>query len=289
MIKNALSLTIIFASLALVYATPAKKTGLSWGYTAYDGPETSAWPDECRTGTQQSPINIDQTLFSKGTGTTTTPDVSKLPNVYTFKAINRGHTVEFISPEPDSFIPITLSKDGYTYHLAGFHFHTPSEHRVDNIHSDAEVHFVFKTSSSSELKIAVVGFFLQAAEEGSDYISSLFANGLPGPNIGDEVQVQGINIGQFFKDSNNLKEAYQYDGSLTTPPCSEGLKWHVNPQIYPISLPNYHDLRRNIGFSARTLNRREDNAGEAHHWHTKVLDVKTWVHKMQKVFESADY
>ncbi|KAG9289332.1 hypothetical protein G9A89_007893 [Geosiphon pyriformis] len=231
-----------------------------YGYTAYNGPETEAWGSFCKNGTTQSPINIDSKLFSKGTGTPSIIDTKAIPNSYPLKMTNKVLQVEYTAIKEKTFIPISLFKDNLTYQLHSFHYHVPSEHRIGNIHYDAEIHFVFKTSFDPDAKLAVVGYFLEVNSYSKDYLLALFSNGIPHAN--DSLLVEALRINGFFQESNGVKDAYQYDGSLTTPPCSQGVKWHVNPIPYQISYNNLIYLRNATGYNSRPVQKRTDGAGE---------------------------
>ena len=99
-----------------------------------------------------------------------------------------------------------------------FHFHAPSEHSVDGKLYDLEVHFVHLYKESGDLG-AVIGIFFDK-EEGGDYESEFLNNLWDG---GDEVVIQ---VESFLRNV-DFSEYWNYPGSLTTPPCTEGIKWTV--------------------------------------------------------------
>ena len=99
-----------------------------------------------------------------------------------------------------------------------FHFHAPSEHSVDGKLYDLEVHFVHLYKESKDLG-AVIGIFFDK-EEGGDYESEFLNNLWDG---GDEVVIQ---VESFLRNV-DFSEYWNYPGSLTTPPCTEGIKWTV--------------------------------------------------------------
>ena len=99
-----------------------------------------------------------------------------------------------------------------------FHFHAPSEHSVDGKLYDLEVHFVHLYKESGDLG-AVIGIFFDK-EEGGDYESEFLNNLWDG---GDEVVIQ---VESFLRNV-DFSEYWNYPGSLTTPPCTEGIIWTV--------------------------------------------------------------
>ena len=112
----------------------------TFGYTGLDGPlnwfglNTSA-NGLCARGRNQSPINLNSSI-PLGPGSNTTISVDSYPNGTTFE--NLGATIEVPSNG-------TLVAGGQSYKLAQFHFHTPSEHRVNLEYFPMEMHFVFET------------------------------------------------------------------------------------------------------------------------------------------------
>jgi carbonic anhydrase len=158
---------------------------------------------------QQSPIDIAN------------PNQADLENISfdygttALNILNNGHTVQV---NYDSGSSIML--DGKTYNLVQFHFHTPSEHTVNNQSYAMEVHFVHSDASGN---LAVVGVLVTAGAENSAYAPIL--NNAPAEEAEEET-IAGVTI-----DADDLlptsKRYFTYGGSLTTPPCSEGVKWLV--------------------------------------------------------------
>jgi len=128
-----------------------------------------------------------------------------------------------------------------------FHFHAPSENTIDGKHMDLEMHIVHKYAGTDPAKYgAVLGFMFDMEHGGPgknhfiDQVTKVFANGsAPGANVSSEVWLEG------FIDAIDTERFWSFDGSLTTPPCSEGIKWTVFEQIQPISadqLKKFTDL-----------------------------------------------
>jgi len=193
-----------------------------WTYEGEKGPRFWGKLDPdfalCQEGHNQSPIDIEKT--SSATLPKLRADFSpaKLQIVHhehIADEINNGHTIQINYSEGD-----TLTIGDTNYELIQFHFHSPSEHTVHGKHYPMEVHFVHKSSSGA---LAVVGVFIEQGAHNAAF-DPIWAN-LP-KQKGVESHFEHVKI-----DVDNLlphsHKSYRYDGSLTTPPCSEGVKWIV--------------------------------------------------------------
>ena len=129
--------------------------------------------------------------------------------------VNNGHTVQV-----DTVGSGVLVIGGDRYFLQQFHFHTPSEHTVDGHSCPLEVHFVHRTAGG---KLAVVGLLF---EEGAENPAlTPFWSRMPksaGPPV--DLGRGGVDIRKVLPARHDV---YRYAGSLTTPPCSEGVSWLV--------------------------------------------------------------
>jgi len=187
-----------------------------WTYEGEEGPQHwgSLSPDyaACASGLEQSPIDIPANA-----------PVNAADIIFDYKPspltiVNNGHAIKVEYPEGSS---ITI--EGETYALVQFHFHASSEHTRAGAFSDMEVHFV---NQSADGKLAVVGAFMQpdAANAENAAYQPVFVN-MPA-TVGDPAAVAGVTI-----NAADMLPAertyYRSDGSLTTPPCSEGVKWFV--------------------------------------------------------------
>ncbi|KZP22738.1 carbonic anhydrase [Athelia psychrophila] len=131
-----------------------------------------------------------------------------------------------------------------------FHFHAPSEHRVNLAHYEAEMHFVF-TAADGAAKITVLVFLIQIGP-GSSYpfLENIFSY-LPSiPKAGQATQVSRVDMRGFVAHANQMSY-YQYTGSLTTPPCSEGVSWYVATTPIPMYVRTYRNLKNTIGSNNR--------------------------------------
>ena len=209
-----------------------------WDYMGEVGPD--AWgrmrPEfsKCATGQRQSPIDIRGGIAV---------DLEPIKFEYrssAFSVIDNGHTVQ-VNVEPGNSITIT----GKRYELAQFHFHRPSEERINGRQYDMVVHLVHKDVDG---RLAVVAVLLDRGS--AQAIIQTVWNNLP-LEKGDEVRAGSrIDLMQLLPDD---KRYYTYMGSLTTPPCSEGVLWMVMKQPVPISMDQVAIFSRLYPMNARPI------------------------------------
>ncbi len=183
-----------------------------WGY-AENGP--AAWGDlspkfqTCKTGHQQSPIDIQRPSES---------GLAQLTFDYTpapLHILNNGHTIQ-VNIQPGS----QVQSDMHEFWLAQFHFHSPSEHTVNGKAYPMEIHFVHKNVDG---ELGVVGVLVEEGLHNS-VLSDIWDHWPEeaGKKVG--VADTEINPGDLLPKNRGY---YRYMGSLTTPPCSEGVHWYV--------------------------------------------------------------
>jgi carbonic anhydrase len=188
-----------------------------WSYEGETSPEY--WGDldpvnsACVNGNEQSPINIE---FSQVENEKAAEDLQINYKPTSFSLMNNGHTVQANAASGSNSILI----EGKEYKLAQFHFHTPSEHQFNGQNYEMELHLVHKDADG---KIAVLGVMIQEGEENK----SLAA-------VWDILPKEETEKDIFLNEPVDLKAllpedrtAFHYDGSLTTPPCTEEVKWIV--------------------------------------------------------------
>ena len=209
-----------------------------WDYDGAQGPD--AWAklrpefNKCATGTRQSPIDIRGGI---------SVDLEPIKFDYrpsAFSVIDNGHTVQ-VNVEPGNAITIT----GKRYELVQFHFHRPSEERINGRQYDMVAHLVHKDADGH---IAVVAVLLDRGS--AQAIVQSVWNNLP-LEKGDEVRAgTRIDLSQLLPED---KRYYTYMGSLTTPPCSEGVLWMVMKQPVPISVEQVAIFSRLYPMNARPI------------------------------------
>jgi carbonic anhydrase len=122
------------------------------------------------------------------------------------------------------------TKGGVTnWYPLQFHFHSPSEHTINGKNMDLELHIVHLTEDGG--LGAVLGIMFDI-EEGGDG-ENLFVNYMSG--LSSEETITGSLPLKGWLQSLNTDDFWSYDGSLTTPPCIEGVAWTVLETVQPIS------------------------------------------------------
>jgi len=163
----------------------------------------------CANGVEQSPIDIPASAPLNPADVTFTYRPSAV------NLVNNGHTIQ-ANYDPGSSITL----NGVTYDLIQFHFHAASEHAIAGQHDPMEIHFVHRNAQGG---LAVVGVLLKSGGANAAYAPVL--QNLP-PQASQPASVAGAIV-----DANQLlpvqRSYWRYNGSLTTPPCTEGVKWLV--------------------------------------------------------------
>ncbi len=186
-----------------------------WTYEGDNGPQ--AWgklkPDfnTCATGKRQSPINIED-------GATLQGPAEPVQFFYTPSngtVVNNGHTIQ-VDVQGEN----TITVRGSSYRLLQFHFHTPSEEQINFKRFPMVAHLVHK---NNEGQLAVVAVLLDEGAA-SPFIDKVWTH-MP-LDSGDRVRMPAglLNISELLPTDQRY---YQFMGSLTTPPCSEGVLWMV--------------------------------------------------------------
>lgn len=215
---------LIAAVVALGLASCSRSETVHWGYGPDDGPDQWAAlnPDWalCGAGVEQSPIDLaDPTQMDLPALEIHTPsdrEVDVLNHREVLDALDNGHTIQVNSRTGE-----TLTVDADSYALVQFHFHAPSEHTIDDEHFPMELHFVHQADDGA---LAVVGVLIQEGPENPG-IASLWQQLSAAPGSQATIRIPAQFRDHIFPDARPA--VYHYSGSLTTPPCSEGVQWFV--------------------------------------------------------------
>lgn len=138
------------------------------------------------------------------------------PGRITLSVTNNGHTIQANVPDGGG----TLELGGVMFNLLQFHFHTPSEHTINGEHAPIEMHLVHKTPDGAQT--AVVAVFILHGRENKE-LQKIWED-LP-TEEGEQASVAGFHLKKILPDG--PRTSYRYMGSLTTPPCSEGVFWNL--------------------------------------------------------------
>ncbi|NGM84615.1 carbonic anhydrase [Paenibacillus sp. 7124] len=199
---------------------PVQGTGaktIHWSYEGETSPEYWGELSEdfktCEAGKKQSPIDIKDDDVVKDASLSAV-QVHYSPSEVSL--VNNGHTIQVTVKGQGNNIVL----EGKTYTLKQFHFHLPSEHEVGGKHSEMELHFVHQ---SADGEFAVLGVLINSGAENSE-LNKLWSR-LPQKESEEATEVEGkFDLSALLPA--NL-HSYRYQGSLTTPPCTEGVQWIV--------------------------------------------------------------
>jgi carbonic anhydrase len=160
-----------------------------------------------------------------------------------FKIINNGHSIMFKAVDQKG---ASVHIDGKTYYLKQFHFHYLSEHTIKGKHTPMEVHFV---NISDDGSIAVLGVFIDSTKgQGNSMLEKAFSVSLP-PSGYANVPSIILNPAKMLPGG----KVYSYSGSLTTPPCSENVKWNVYVKHNKLSKQKINAFKKHYDHNYRPV------------------------------------
>lgn len=202
----------LFFTTTICCAPHAQAEGEHWSYGEHGGPAKWGELDQafasCKIGKVQSPIDI------RGAKAADLPAIKFDYKPSPLKVIDNGHTIQ-VNYAPGSSIDV----GGARYELQQFHFHKPSEEKINGKSHAMVAHLVHK---SADGKLAVIAVLL---DKGGDNptISEIWKN-LPKEKEKEISVTATVDVAALLPRSRGY---YTFPGSLTTPPCSEGVRWFV--------------------------------------------------------------
>lgn len=217
----------------------ASDPAVHWGYSGDHGPDK--WADvspeysACRAGTMQSPVDLG--VSNARAHVEVVAGYREAP----LAVLNNGHTIQANFSKGSQLV-----SSGRTYQLLQVHFHTPSEHAVSGKRYPLVAHFVHRDASG---QLAVLGIFFDEGEanpELAKILAAAPAHESPVTHIG------GVTLDPDGMVPHDL-DVWRYMGSLTTPPCSEGVNWHVAMQTMTASREQIEAFHALMGDNARPL------------------------------------
>jgi carbonic anhydrase len=235
MIKQ--SALILIGALTLNSLIASADPSHSWSYEGANGPEHwSSLSDNntaCNHGWNQSPLNLTAMI-----------DADQLPLVLNYRPggkeiLNNGHTVQVNYATGN-----TLNVGYHRFNLMQLHFHTPSENRIESRSYPMEMHMVHATP---EGRLAVLAIMFKTGKKNAEL--ARIWDDLPQP--GQRRALKGsLDITQLLPSS---LDYIRYNGSLTTPPCTEGVSWFVLKTPIEASADQMTRFTRLIGENNRPL------------------------------------
>ena len=219
------------------FGQPHASGGHGWSYEGESGPEK--WGELshdyalCKTGRMQSPIDLGASDLEGKLAVSATYRPGPLT------VLNNGHTVQVNFPAGS-----TLTSGISRYKLVQVHFHTPSEETIYGVHYPMVAHFVHTDHAGN---LAVLGV--------------LFEEGAPNRELDKLIKAApeheaapSTHANTSFDPARLLPQdlsVYRFEGSLTTPPCSEGVRWHVATHPVSASASQIAALHAILGDNAR--------------------------------------
>jgi carbonic anhydrase len=204
-----------------------------WSYEGKTGSEH--WGDinpeyaVCTKGKEQSPINIEISQVIKDEKIAE-PVIHYKPTMFSLS--NNGHTIQGNLSTLDNSIVV----DNKEYKLTQFHFHTPSEHEFNGQNFDMEIHFVHQDANK---QFTVLGVIIKEGAS-NPYLEKAW-DVIPTEKTTEDIKLtEPINLMSLLPTN---KDSFQYNGSLTTPPCSEGVKWVVLEEPIEMSKEQINKFR----------------------------------------------
>jgi len=172
----------------------------------------------CDMGKNQTPINLSESDMIEA-------ELSPLQFIYQngiSSVINNGHTIQINVPEGNS-----ITVDAKTFKLVQFHFHSPSENQINGKTFPLELHLVHKSDAG---ELAVIGVMFDVGNANA-LLETIWQN--VSGKVDESVKLsQEINPINFLPEN---KDYFRFNGSLTTPPCSEGVRWFVMKKPLTVS------------------------------------------------------
>jgi carbonic anhydrase len=246
---------LVAAFLLLALTGPGLAQPHHFGYTGDTAP--AKWgalnPEwrACAEGRNQSPIDLGGFVDAK------LPRLDLTYSSVGVAILNNGHAIQvnyakgsqlhadghvhapyasMVHYAPGS----SLKHDGRTFELKQFHFHAPSEHTLNGKSFPMEMHLVH---ADADGHLAVVGVLMAEGPADNPVVAKLWAQ-MP-VKAGDKSSLEAkVNVADLLPKS---KDYYRYSGSLTTPPCSEGVRWYVLKQSIPVSKRQIEAFRKAVG------------------------------------------
>jgi carbonic anhydrase len=240
-----------FAAANVLAAVNDSSVTTDWGYKGNIGP---AWwgqlsPDFalCASGKMQSPINIHHHVIPSANAL----KINYHPSAYTIiddgslevainqqhYLVNPGHTiqVDFAKEANESLIFANEN-----YYLKELHFHSPSENHINHVAYPLEIHFVNQSDGG---KLLVISVFVKSGQK-NKAIQNIIDHLPKKPKQWSKVTADMISLQYLLPKK---LDYYQFMGSLTTPPCTEGVQWLVLAKPIVASAAQFVKIRRAIG------------------------------------------
>ncbi len=170
----------------------------------------------CDVGTAQSPVNLQNGMTKDRKASVSTRYSTGEATI-----VNTGKTIQIDFPKGNS-----ITVEGKRFDLLQMHMHSPAENKIDGVLYPLEAHFVHQAADG---KLAVVGVVFKEGKTNNAY-ASIFSQ-MPAVT-GESRALTNVDPSALLPKS---RKVFSYIGSLTTPPCDEGVSWFVRKQVLELS------------------------------------------------------
>ncbi|KAF4337919.1 carbonic anhydrase [Fusarium beomiforme] len=221
--------------------------GEDWAYDAsWDWGAISPDYHLCQDGTQQSPIPIS---LKQGLSMEHVPKDWNYPSNTTGNFHNWGYGPAFtIQNENKTWTNNpSFTFDNETVYCVGWHIHAPADHTVEGHRSRGELHLVHVNAEGKPR--AVLGIRLDPGLKPNNFFDTLPK--MIGFNETDTTEEVSLNHQLLLESVDYFEEFWTYEGSLTSPPCTEGIRWFIARQVLFTSVQQMRDILRASTFSSR--------------------------------------
>ncbi len=228
--KRSFSLSLIIVGLCMTSIVLAGEK-VHWGYAGHAGPEHWGELDPkyspCSEGKNQSPVNLTGMIKSD------LPPIAIKYQSGGNEILNNGHTIQ-VNYNSGSTITVT----GHQFELKQFHFHSPSENTIEGQSYPMEAHFVHADKDGN---LAVIAVLFKTGEKNAE-LEKAWAH-MP-EKSGEKYELpKSIDANILLPHD---RDYYRFNGSLTTPPCSEGVWWFVMKHLDTASKEQINKFSRTM-------------------------------------------
>ena len=228
-----------------------------WSYDPYDEYGVAVGPDgwaglgysDCD-GTAQSPIDIpaskDGHTSTSAVGTVASVTTMLAPATYRFEVSQSHHAPKFTCKSEGMCGVLTHPRTEEAFDLVQIHFHSPSEHTVDGKHFSLEGHMVHQSSTTGAYAVLGILFDNTAADDDEGAVTKAIDTMWDYMSEEDTDTSEEINLYNTFMS--NTSGFYNYNGSFTTPPCTEGVSWFIQAEVLPLRSTQIETFWNHIGY-----------------------------------------
>lgn len=202
----------------------------------------------CQIGTKQAPIPL---MLTQGLSQNHIPTFNYGTPV-AGNIFNWEHGPAFTAntnSTPLSSSP-SFTFDNETVYFKGWHIHSPADHSIQGHRTTAELHLVHANAKGKER--AVVAIFIDPGNTDSAFAAQFISAPVPNFDSTTTVATESMDLKLAIAEAGDFREFWTYDGSLTSPPCTEGIRFFVSRSVMTVGNAQMQEILKVSTFSART-------------------------------------